>query len=200
MSQRIEDYALIGDLHTAALVGLDGSVDWLCLPHFDSPSCFSRLLGTEDHGFWRLAPAGGRPSIVATRRWYRPDTLVLETEFDTPTGTVRITDCMPVRDEHPHLVRSIEGVSGRVDMRMDLAVRFDYGEVVPWVTTHDGLTRLTAGPDSLALWHRVDVVGQDLSSIADFTVTEGQRFPSRWSGTPRTKSRPRRSTATTPCT
>ena len=110
MSQRIEDYALIGDLHTAALVGLDGSVDWLCLPHFDSPSCFSRLLGEEEHGFWRLAPDGGATEIVATRRWYRPDTLVLETEFDTPTGTVRITDCMPVRDEHPHLVRTVEGV------------------------------------------------------------------------------------------
>jgi GH15 family glucan-1,4-alpha-glucosidase len=177
MSQRIEDYALIGDLHTAALVGLDGSVDWLCLPHFDSPSCFARLLGTEDHGFWRLAPVGGAKEIVATRRWYRPDTLVVETEFDTPTGTVRITDCMPVRDEHPHLVRSIEGVSGSVDMRMDLTVRFDYGEVVPWVTTHDGLTRLTAGPDSLALWHRVEVVGQELSSVAEFTVTEGQRYP-----------------------
>ena len=177
MSQRIEDYALIGDLHTAALVGMDGSVDWLCLPHFDSPSCFSRLLGEDHHGFWRLAPAGGAKDIVATRRWYRPDTLVLETEFDTPTGTVRITDCMPVRDDHPHLVRTIEGVSGSVDMRMDLVVRFDYGEVVPWVTTHDGLTRLTAGPDSLALWHRVDVVGKDLSSIADFTVTEGQRYP-----------------------
>ena len=177
MSQRIEDYALIGDLHTAALVGLDGSVDWLCLPHFDSPSCFSRLLGEDQHGFWRLAPAGGADEVVATRRWYRPDTLVLETEFDTPTGTVRITDCMPVRDEHPHLVRTVEGVSGSVDMHMDLVVRFDYGEVVPWVTTNDGLTRMTAGPDSLALWHRVDVVGKDLSSIADFTVTEGQRYP-----------------------
>ena len=177
MSQRIEDYAVIGDLHTAALVGLDGSVDWLCLPHFDSPSCFTRLLGTDDHGYFKIAPAGAPATVVATRRWYRANTLVLETEFDTPTGTVRITDCMPVRDNHPHLVRSVEGVSGSVDMHLELTVRFDYGEVVPWVTSSDGLSRLTAGPDSVALWHRVDLEGQGLSSVADFTVTENQRFP-----------------------
>ncbi len=127
---------MIGDLHTAALVGRDGAIDWMCLPHFDSPSCFSRLLGNDEHGFWRLAPAGGESAVLATRRWYRPDALVLETEFDTATGTVRITDCMPVRDSHPHLVRTVEGVSGSVDMRMDLAVRFDYGQVIPWVTSH----------------------------------------------------------------
>ena len=146
MSQRIEDYAVIGDLHSAALVGMDGSVDWLCLPHFDSPSCFARLLGDDSHGFWQIAPLGGASAVLATRRWYRPDTLVLETEFDTATGTVRVTDCMPVRDDHPHLVRSVEGVSGTVDMHMDLAVRFDYGEVVPWVTSHEGLTRLDGRP------------------------------------------------------
>src|ERR1700728_1472099 len=177
MNQRIEDYAVIGDLHTAALVGLDGSIDWLCLPHFDSPSCFARILGTEDHGFWRIAPAGGPSAILATRRWYRPDTLVVETEYDTATGTGRVTDCMPVREGHPHLVRSVEGVSGTVDMRMDLAVRFDYGEVVPWVTSSDGLTRLTAGPDAVALWHRVDAVGKDMRTVADFTITANQRFP-----------------------
>jgi GH15 family glucan-1,4-alpha-glucosidase len=177
MSQKIEDYAIIGDLHTAALVGLDGSIDWLCLPHFDSPSCFARLLGHEAHGLWQIAPAGGAASVVATRRWYRPNSLVLETEFDTPTGTVRVTDCMPVRDSHPHLVRSVEGVSGTVDMHMDLAVRFDYGEVVPWVTSSEGLTRLTAGPDSVALWHRVEVEGKGMHTVADFTVTERQRLP-----------------------
>jgi GH15 family glucan-1,4-alpha-glucosidase len=177
MAQRIEDYAVIGDLHTAALVGMDGSIDWLCLPHFDSPACFSRLLGHEDHGFWQLAPVGGPQSILATRRWYRPDSLVLETEFDTATGTVRITDCMPKREEYPHLVRSVEGVSGTVEMRMELVVRFDYGDVVPWVTTHDGLTRLTAGPDSVALWHHVEATGKDLRTVADFTVTEHQRYP-----------------------
>jgi GH15 family glucan-1,4-alpha-glucosidase len=177
MSQRIEDYALIGDLHTAALVGRDGSIDWLCLPHFDSPACFARLLGHKNHGFWQIAPAGAPKSVLATRRWYRPDSLVLETEYDTPTGTVRVTDCMPNRDNHPHLVRSIEGVSGTVDMHMELVVRYDYGDVLPWVTSHEGLTRLTAGPDSVALWHRVEIVGEDMKSVADFTVTERQRYP-----------------------
>ena len=134
-------------------------------------------MGTEEHGFWKIAPAGGPSTILSTRRWYRPDTLVVETEYDTATGTVRVTDCMPVREGHPHLVRSVEGVSGTVDMRMELAVRFDYGEVVPWVTSSDGLTRLTAGPDSVALWHRVEAVGHDMQTIADFTVTANQRFP-----------------------
>ena len=177
MSQRIEDYAVLGDLHTAAIVGLDGSIDWLCLPHFDSPSCFSRLLGDESHGFWQIAPIGGPASIVATRRKYRDDSLVLETEFDTATGTVRITDCMPMRDSHPHVVRLVEGISGTVDMHMCLTVRFDYGEIVPWVTSTDGLIRMTAGPDAVALWHLVDPIGKDLSTEADFTVREGQRFP-----------------------
>ena len=176
MSQRIEDYAVIGDLHTAALVGIDGAIDWLCLPHFDSASCFTRLLGGEEHGFWGLAPAG-ESAVLATRRWYRPDTLVLETEFDTASGTVRITDCMPVRDGHPHLVRTVQGVSGSVDMHMDLVVRFDYGEAVPWVTSHDGLIRLTAGPDSVALWHQVQAVGKDMRTVADFTVTANERYP-----------------------
>ena len=177
MSQRIEDYAMIGDLHTAAIVGVDGSMDWLCLPDFDSPSCFARLLGDESHGFWRLAPAGGPSSVVATRRRYRHDSLVLETEFDTATGTVRITECMPVNGSHPHVVRLVEGISGTVDMRMDLTLRFDYGDAVPWVTSSDGLVRLTAGPDAVALWHMVDPIGQGLSTVADFTVTQNQRYP-----------------------
>ena len=177
MSQRIEDYAVIGDLHSAALVGLDGSIDWLCLPHFDSPACFARLLGHESHGYWRIAPAAGPSSIIATRRWYRPDSLVLETEYETPTGTVRITDCMPVRDDRPMVMRCVEGISGSVDMRMDLVVRFDYGEVVPWVTSHEGLLRMTAGPDSISLWHRVQAEGEGMSTVANFTVREQQRLP-----------------------
>ena len=177
MTLRIEDYAVIGDLHTAAIVGSNGSIDWLCLPHFDSPSCFARLLGDETNGFWQLAPAGGPASVVAMRRHYREDSLVLETEFDTATGTVRVTDCMPMRDSHPHVVRLVEGVSGTVDMHMDLAVRFDYGEIVPWLTSTDGLIRMTAGPDAVALWHLVDPVSHDLHTEADFTVREGSRFP-----------------------
>jgi GH15 family glucan-1,4-alpha-glucosidase len=177
MSQRIEDYAVLGDLHTAALVGLDGSIDWLCLPHFDSGACFARLLGDESHGFWKIAPVGAPTSIISTRRWYRPDSLVLETEFDTETGTVRITDCMAIRDDHPHLVRLVEGVAGSVDMHMDLTVRFDYGSTVPWATSQPGLVRLTAGPDSVALWHGVEVAGKGMHSVADFTVGERERYP-----------------------
>jgi GH15 family glucan-1,4-alpha-glucosidase len=177
MTLRIEDYAIIGDLHTAAIVGNDGSIDWLCLPHFDSPSCFTRLLGTDDHGFWQIAPAGGSEAVLATRRQYRPDTLVLETEFTTASGTVRITDCMPMRDSNPHVVRLVEGISGSVDMHMNLTVRFDYGEVVPWVTSTKGLMRMTAGPDAVALWHRVEPRGENMHTVADFTVTAGQQFP-----------------------
>jgi GH15 family glucan-1,4-alpha-glucosidase len=177
MTLPIEDYAVIGDLHTAAIVGNDGSIDWLCLPHFDSQSCFARLLGDDSHGFWQIAPAGGASAIVAQRRQYREDSLVLETEFDTEGGTVRITDCMPIRDEHPHIVRLVEGLAGSVDMHMELAVRFDYGEVVPWVTSTEGLIRMTAGPNAVALWHRVEPVGRDLRTVADFTVREGERYP-----------------------
>jgi GH15 family glucan-1,4-alpha-glucosidase len=177
MTLPIEDYAIIGDLHAAAIVGNNGSIDWLCLPHFDSPACFARLLGDAGHGFWQFAPVGGDEAITARRRNYVQDSLVLETEFDTPTGTVRITDCMPIRDSHPHVVRLVEGMSGTVDMHMDLAVRFDYGNVVPWVTSSDGLIRLTAGPDAVALWHRVEAIGRDMHTVADFTVSEGQRFP-----------------------
>ncbi|MGP0031450.1 MAG: glycoside hydrolase family 15 protein [Acidimicrobiales bacterium] len=177
MSLPIEDYAVIGDLHTAAIVGGNGSIDWLCVPHFDSPACFAGLLGDASHGFWQLAPAGGEAAVTARRRRYREDTLVLETEFDTATGTVRITDCMPIRDSHPHVVRLVEGVAGTVDMRMDLTVRFDYGDVVPWVTAAQGMLRMTAGPDAVALWHRVEPVGQDLHTVADFSVSKGERYP-----------------------
>ena len=177
MTLRIEDYAIIGDLHTAALVGRDGSIDWMCLPHFDSPSCFAKLLGDESHGFWKLAPAGDQSSVKAVRRSYREDSLVLETEFDTATGTVCVIDCMPIRETHPHVVRLVQGLSGTVDMSMEIAVRFDYGEVVPWATSTEGLTRMTAGPDTVALWHRVDLRGEDLRTVADFTVREGEQFP-----------------------
>src|SRR5438105_4120061 len=125
----IEDYAFVGDLHTGALIGRNGSVDWLCLPRFDSGACFAALLGTPDHGRWLLAPTG---PATATRR-YVGDTLVLETTFTTPTGVVRVTDAMPVRDEIPDLVRRVEGVSGTVEMHCEIALRFDYGAVWPWL-------------------------------------------------------------------
>ena len=176
MTLPIEDYAVIGDEHTAAIVGANGSIDWLCLPDFDSPACFARLLGDEANGFFRLAP-GGDEEVLATSRAYRADSLVLETEFETTTGRVRVTDFMPVHSSHPRVVRVVEGLAGTVDMRLDLTVRFGYGDIVPWVTSTKGLVRCTAGPDALALWHRVHPTGEDLSTVADFTVAAGQRYP-----------------------
>ncbi|WP_265736692.1 MULTISPECIES: glycoside hydrolase family 15 protein [Streptomycetaceae] len=171
---RIEDYALIGDLQTAALVGRDGSIDWLCLPRFDSGAAFAALLGDEGNGHWRLAPAGAG---ACTRRAYRGETLVLESEWDTPTGTVRITDFMPARDQAPDVVRIVEGVSGRVDVRGELRLRFDYGHVVPWVRRIDGHRVAIAGPDSV--WFRsepqVRTFGKDYCTHSEFTVAQGER-------------------------
>jgi GH15 family glucan-1,4-alpha-glucosidase len=171
VTMRIEDYALIGDTHTAALVARDGSIDWACLPRFDSPACFARLLGDDKHGYWRMAPAG---AVTATRRRYRGDTLVLETEHDTAEGTVRVTDCMPVRERSPEIARLVEGVKGRVPMRMELVVRYDYGSVIPWVRNLDGRLSIVAGPDSLCLWTPVETHGEDLTTVSEFCVTEGQ--------------------------
>jgi GH15 family glucan-1,4-alpha-glucosidase len=170
----IEDYALLGDLQTAALVGRDGSVDWLCLPRFDSPACFAALLDGPDAGHWLLAPAGGGP---ATRRRYRDDTLVLETEWDTPDGSVRVVDCMPPRGDAADVVRVVEGLSGSVRMRMRLTLRFDYGRIVPWVRRRGRDLGAVAGPDAVWLSTDVPLRGEDLSTVAEFTVTAGQRVP-----------------------
>ena len=148
----IEDYAVIGDTETAALVGRNGSIDWLCVPRFDSGAIFAALLGTEEHGRWLIAPAS---PIRATRRRYRGDTMVLETEFDTDEGTVRLIDFMPIRGEAMDVVRIVEGVRGRVPMRMDLRLRFDYGHIVPWVRRVDADLVAVAGPD--AVWLRTPV-------------------------------------------
>jgi GH15 family glucan-1,4-alpha-glucosidase len=171
---RIEDYGLVGDLETAALVGRNGSVEWLCLPRFDSGACFAALLGDEHHGHWRIAPAAGG---MASRRRYRRNTLILEHEWDTPEGTVRLVDAMPPRDEAANFVRVVEGVSGRVPVRMELAIRLDYGASVPWVTrTADGLSAV-AGPDALRLRTPVDTHGEDMSTVAAFDVAPGDRVP-----------------------
>ncbi|AVH59487.1 MULTISPECIES: glycoside hydrolase family 15 protein [Streptomyces] len=174
MQPRIEDYALIGDEQTAALVGRDGSVDWLCLPRFDSGACFAALLGDAENGHWRMAPKGAGP---CTRRAYRPDTLVLDTEWDTDEGSVRVTDLMPQRDRAPELVRIIEGLSGRVTMRGLLRLRFDYGSVVPWMRRSGGQRVAIAGPDSV--WLRSEpparTWGKDLSTHSEFTVAEGEK-------------------------
>jgi GH15 family glucan-1,4-alpha-glucosidase len=173
-SAPIEDYALLGDLHTAALLGRDGSIDWLCLPRFDSPACFAALLHDESAGYWRLAPAAGGP---ATRRGYRGDTLIVDSEWDTDGGTVRITDFMPPRGKVADVVRIVEGVSGRVQMRMDLAIRFDYGSVVPWVRRSDGGLIAVAGPDTVCLTSPVTMRGENLTTVAEFEVSAGEKVP-----------------------
>ncbi|MET7546591.1 glycoside hydrolase family 15 protein [Streptomyces sp. NBC_01724] len=178
MAGRIEDYALIGDMQTAALVCRDGTADWLCLPRFDSHAVFAGLLGTEEHGFWRLGPAhaeGSEPP-PADRRRYRGDSLILESEWDTPRGTVRVTDFMPPRDSAPQLIRIVEGISGRVSMRSELRMRFSYGRVIPWVHRVDGRTVAVAGPDSVWLDTPADTFGEDLTTYSDFTVAPGDRI------------------------
>ena len=171
---RIEDYALIGDCETAALVNRTGSIDWLCFPSFDSPACFAALLGSPEHGRWLIAPVD---PILSTRRWYRGATAVLETEFTTEGGTVTLIDFMPLRNGLPDLVRIVVGGRGRVRMRMDLAIRFDYGSVTPWVRRVDGGISAVAGPDSLRLRTPVALRGEEFRTTAEFTVAEGQRVP-----------------------
>jgi GH15 family glucan-1,4-alpha-glucosidase len=180
MTARIEDYALLGDCQTAALVSREGSIDWLCLPRFDSPACFASLLGGPEHGRWLLGPAGGG---VARARRYRPGTLVLETDFETDGGAVTVVDCLPIRSERPDVVRLVVGRRGQVRMRMELIIRFDYGSVVPWVTRAEDGVRAIAGPDALHLRTPIGLRGEDLTTRADFTVNEGQRvgFDLTWS-------------------
>jgi len=175
---RIEDYALIGDMQTAALVCRDGTVDWLCLPRFDSHAVFAGLLGTEEHGFWRLGPAHAADSEPprAVRRRYRGDSLILESEWDTSRGTVRVTDFMPPRDGAPQLIRIVEGVTGRVPMRSALRMRFSYGRVVPWVHKHEGRTVAVAGPDSVWYDTECETYGKALTTYSDFTVAPGERI------------------------
>jgi GH15 family glucan-1,4-alpha-glucosidase len=177
---RIEDYALVGDLQTSALVGRNGSVDWLCLPRFDSASCFAALLGEEGHGRWLIAPAG---EVRGSSRRYREGTLILETDVETAEGAVRLVDFMPLRDGGaPQLMRIVQGLRGRVPMRMQLIIRFGYGLVVPWVQrVPDGIVA-QAGPDAVHLSTPVDLRGEQLTTVAEFTVAEGasERFALSW--------------------
>ncbi|MFS8200326.1 glycoside hydrolase family 15 protein [Streptomyces sp. CWNU-52B] len=192
MPGRIEDYALVGDLLTAALVGRDGSLDWLCLPRFDSPACFAALLGDENNGRWRIAPVAADEDLPSrdltsqdltsraptSRRRYRGDSLVLETEWETATGRATVVDFMPRRDGAPCVVRVVEGVSGAVDFRMDLRLRFEYGSVVPWMHRADGQLTGTAGPEAVWLSTPVPLTAHGEAHTADFTVTAGERVPS----------------------
>lgn len=177
MAGRIEDYALIGDMQTAALVCRNGTVDWLCLPRFDSAAVFASLLGTDENGCWQLGPAPDDdvPPPAADRRRYVGDTLILESEWDTDSGTVRVTDFMPPRDGAPQLIRIVEGVTGQVAMRSSLRERFNYGEMVPWVRRENGRTVAIAGPDAVWLDTSADTYGRDFTTRSDFTVTAGDR-------------------------
>jgi GH15 family glucan-1,4-alpha-glucosidase len=172
----LERYGLIGDTQTAALVGDDGSIDWLCLPRFDSAACFAALLGGPEHGRWLITPDG---DIRARRRRYRQNSLVLETEYDVDGGTVRVTDVMPPRQTDPDLIRVVEGLRGDVRMRMELAVRYDYGYVSPWIRSIDGVWRLIAGPDAIAFTagEGVELTREHSTVYATFTVKPGQRIP-----------------------
>ncbi|MDT7705422.1 MAG: hypothetical protein QOG20_1029 [Pseudonocardiales bacterium] len=171
---RIEDYALLGDLHTAALVSTAGSVDWLCFPRFDSPACFAALLDTPDAGRWLIAPAAG--GVCSSRR-YRGDTLVLETEWTTPEGRVRVIDFMPPRGHAPDIVRIVEGVSGAVPMRGELRLRFDYGRVMPWVRRRGHRIEAVAGPDAVWLATPAPTEGREWTTVSEFTVRPGDRVP-----------------------
>ncbi|MDQ3347923.1 MAG: glycoside hydrolase family 15 protein [Acidobacteriota bacterium] len=180
MALKIEHYALIGDCQTAALVGRDGSIDWLCLPRFDSAACFAALLGEPEHGRWRLFVP---QTTVVARHQYRPGTLVLETIFEGDGCAVRLVDFMSLRNEVADVVRIVEGLRGTLPMRMEMTLRSDYGAVVPWVRrTEDGLVAV-AGPDLLRLRSPVPLANQDFTTHADFTVSEGQRlaFDLTWS-------------------
>jgi GH15 family glucan-1,4-alpha-glucosidase len=174
MSLQIEDYALIGNTRTAALVGRNGSIDWFGAPRFDSPACFAALLGTHDNGHWQIAP---RQRVRAIRRRYRDATLILETEFETAGGRVRLTDCMPLWPDRTDIVRVVEGLRGRVPMRMSFIVRGGYGIVVPWVRRIEGALLATAGPESVALHSGVEHHGEGFTTVANFTVARGQRIP-----------------------
>ena len=171
---KIEDYALIGDCETAALVSRTGSIDWLCWPNFSSGACFCALLGTQDHGFWKIAPT--RNPGTVTRR-YLPNTLIVETTFTTSSGTVVLVDFMPLRGHNSDLVRIVRGVSGSVKMSMQLAVRFDYGRTIPWVTHTDFGLRAIAGPDMVVLRTKLPLKGEGMCTVSEFTVKAGEAIP-----------------------
>lgn len=174
MAQRIEDYGLVGDLQTAALIGRNGSIDWLCLPRFDSGACFAALLGDDAAGRWVIHPVSGGD---CTRRRYRADTLIMESEWETPDGTVRVIDFMPPRGEAADIVRIVEGISGRVTVEMALKIRFDYGSITPWVRYNDGQLAAMAGPDAVWLETPVPLTGDDHGTAATFEVAAGDRVP-----------------------
>jgi GH15 family glucan-1,4-alpha-glucosidase len=171
MALRIEDYAMIGDTKTAALVGKNGSIDWLCAPRFDSPALFAALLGTEANGYWQIGPVG---AVRRVERRYRQGTIILETDFETDNGMVRLVDCMSMDSEYPTIVRVIEGLRGNVEMQMSLLPRFDYGRLIPLIGRIDQGIFALAGPDALCLRTSVALSEDGKSAFATVTVSEGQ--------------------------
>jgi GH15 family glucan-1,4-alpha-glucosidase len=175
VAERIEDYALIGNGSTAALVSRSGSIDWMCVPRFDSPACFAALLGSKENGRWLISPVG---EGVSVKRRYRPRTLVLETEFTTPQGSVLVVDAMDRRSWNSDVLRLVRCVRGHVSMQTELTIRFEYGAAVPWFTREaDNRWMAVAGPDRLTLATPVQVHGQDLKTVAEFKIAEGQEIP-----------------------
>src|SRR5205085_752021 len=171
---KIEDYAFLSDTQTGALVGRDGSIDWLCFPRFDSGACFAALLGDKKNGRWLIEPTA---TVTRCSRNYRGDSLILETTLETANGAVRLIDFMPPRGTNPDIIRIVEGLRGSVAMRMELIIRFDYGDVVPWVRKcGDGL-EVIAGPNALVLRTPIETRGEDLTTVAEFEVAEGERVP-----------------------
>jgi GH15 family glucan-1,4-alpha-glucosidase len=189
MSSRIEDYALIGNLRTAALVDRTGSIDWLCLPRFDSGACFAALLGTNDNGRWLLAPQGG---VKQVRRKYRDDTLILETEFETESGIATVVDFMPIaeRPEQVDLIRIVKGIRGQVPMRTELILRFDYGHTIPWVRKRDYGISAVSGPNAIAFRTAVPLDSKDFTTVGEFTISEGQTETFRLTGYPSHEAEP----------
>src|SRR5690349_20846944 len=172
MPSRIEDYGLIGDCETAALVDRDGSIDWLCWPSFDSEACFAALLGSNRNGRWRIAPCD---EITRRSRRYRGDSLILETSFQTRDGAVTLIDFMPPRGHASDIVRLVRGERGRIRLRMELIIRFGFGADVPWVKrTEDGALLAICGPDMTVLRTPVETRGEDLTTVADFSVNAGE--------------------------
>ena len=181
MSTPIEDYALIGDCRSAALVSRSGSIDWLCWPRFDSEACFAALLGGRDHGRWLVEP---RDKARITRR-YRTDTLILETCFETADGSAVLVDFMPFHGERSEIVRLVHGTRGRVRMHTEVILRFGYGAVVPWVTRlESGVLRAIAGPDMVLLRTPVHLQGKNLTTVGEFTVLRGETIPRDERGAP----------------
>lgn len=175
MAGKIEDYALIGDCETAALVGRDGSIEWLCWPSFDSDACFAALIGSEDNGRWKVAPA---EAVVRCRRRYRGDSLILETTFETDSGTITLIDFMPPRGSASDVVRLVRGDSGVVKVEMQLVIRFGFGVAIPWVKRgDDGALLAIGGPDMVVLHTPIEVRGKDLTTVAEFEVAEGDVVP-----------------------